>query len=55
MKSSKFLKVSCPRCRKIQIIFSKSSIKLKCEGCNKLLAQTTGGKAKVKAQVKKLL
>jgi len=52
---SKFLKVVCPRCKKIQIIFGKSSTRIKCEKCNKLLVKNTGGKVKVKAMVKEVL
>jgi len=52
---SKFLKISCPRCKKMQIVFGKSAIDKKCDQCNKLLIKTSGGKAQIKAKVKKIL
>ena len=55
MEGSKFLKVSCPRCKKQVVIFGKSSTKVKCTGCNKLLLKTQGGKAKIMAEIKKVL
>jgi len=55
MPESKFLKIICPRCNKPQIIFGKTSTKIKCPKCNRLLTKTTGGKAKIKAQIKEIL
>lgn len=51
---SKFLKVSCPRCKHQKIIYGKSAIKIKCDKCNILLIKTTGGKTKIKAKVKEV-
>ena len=51
---SKFLKISCPRCNLQQIIFGKSSSSIKCSKCNRLLLETTGGKAKIKAPVRQV-
>jgi small subunit ribosomal protein S27e len=52
---SKFLEISCPRCKERQVIFGKSSTNIKCKSCNLLLTKTTGGKTKVKAPVKEIL
>ena len=52
---SKFLKISCPRCKTRHILFGKSSIKVKCKKCNYLLLKTQGGKAKLRALVKEVL
>lgn len=52
---SKFLRVSCPRCKHQQIIFGKSTMLIKCERCNYLLLKTKGGKAQVRAAVKRIL
>jgi len=52
---SKFLKIVCPRCHQIQIVYGKSAIDKKCDKCNLLLIKTSGGKAKVKAKVTKVL
>ena len=51
----KFLKIICPRCRKLQIVFGKSATRIKCVKCNKLLVKNTGGKTKVKAMVTEIL
>jgi len=51
---SKFLKIACPRCRTKQVIFGKSSIKVKCQKCNYLLVKTRGGKAKIRAPVREI-
>jgi len=51
MPNTKFLKIACPRCKNKQIIFGKSSLKIKCNKCNKLLVKTTGGKTKIRAKV----
>lgn len=55
MSESKFLKVKCPRCSKIKITFGKASTRVKCTYCGKMLAKTTGGKTKIKAEIKEVL
>jgi len=52
---SRFLRISCPRCRLGRIIFGKSSLKIKCTKCNYLLLKTSGGKAQIRAPVKDIL
>jgi len=52
---SKFLKVACPRCKEKQILFGKSSLKVKCRKCNYLLTQPSGGKTKIRAGIKEIL
>ncbi|NIO43980.1 MAG: 30S ribosomal protein S27e [Candidatus Aenigmarchaeota archaeon] len=52
---SKFLKVSCPKCKNEQIIFNKASSNVKCLVCGFELAEPTGGKAKIKAKVIQVL
>jgi len=52
---SRFLRISCPRCYSKQVVFGKSSSTIKCRECNLLLIKSTGGKAKIKAPVKKIL
>ncbi len=49
--SSKFLKVSCAKCKNEQVIFNKSSRDVHCLVCNNVLAEKGGGKAKIKARV----
>ena len=53
--TSKFIKVRCPKCKNEQIIFGKSSSKIICLVCNKVLAESTGGKTRVKARILEVL
>jgi small subunit ribosomal protein S27e len=48
---SKFLKVTCSKCKNEQIIFNKSTSNVKCLVCGSELAEATGGKAKIKSKV----
>ena len=43
-----------PRAKE-QIMFGKASAQVKCLVCNKILAEPTGGKSKVKARVLEVL
>jgi small subunit ribosomal protein S27e len=52
---SKFIKVRCPKCKNEQIIFGKSATHIKCLVCEKILAEPTGGKTKIKATILELL
>ncbi|MBS3071850.1 30S ribosomal protein S27e [Candidatus Pacearchaeota archaeon] len=54
-KPGKFLKIRCPRCKQIHIVFGKCSTKIKCEKCNRLLVKTSGGKIRVKAIIQEIL
>ena len=53
--SSKFVKVTCPKCNNEQIIFGKVSTYVKCLVCNRILAEPTGGKSKIKSRVLEVL
>lgn len=48
---SNFSKVRCPKCKNEQVIFTKAASNVKCLVCDELLAQSTGGKAKILAEV----
>lgn len=48
---SKFLKVRCPDCSHEQIIFEKATSVVECASCGKVLAEPTGGKAALKAEI----
>ncbi len=52
---SRFVKVRCPKCKNEQIIFGKASTVVKCLVCGRVLAQPTGGKARIKARVLEVL
>jgi small subunit ribosomal protein S27e len=49
--NSKFLKVTCSKCKNEQIIFNKAAIGVRCLVCDAVLAEPQGGKARVKAKV----
>jgi small subunit ribosomal protein S27e len=53
--SSKFVKIRCPKCKNEQVLFGKASTKVKCLLCAKVLAEPSGGKAKVKARILEVL
>jgi len=53
--NSKFIKVRCPKCKNEQIIFGKSSTDIKCLVCDKIIAEPTGGKTKIKARILEVL
>lgn len=48
---SKFLKVKCPDCENEQIIFEKATSVVECTVCGRVLAEPTGGKASLKADI----
>ncbi|MBD3163573.1 30S ribosomal protein S27e [Candidatus Woesearchaeota archaeon] len=53
--TSKFIKVRCPKCKNEQIIFGKSATKINCLVCQKVLADSTGGKSKIKSRILEVL
>ncbi len=54
-KAGRFLQIICPRCRERKIVYGKSSTKIKCDHCNKVLIKTTGGKTKIKAMIREIM
>jgi len=55
MFMSKFVKVKCPDCENEQVIFDHASTHVKCLVCGRTLAEPTGGKAKMKAEIIQIL
>ena len=53
--TSKFVKIRCPKCKNEQIIFGKSSTKVKCLVCGRVLEEPQGGKSKVKSRILEVL
>lgn len=53
--SAKFIKVICTKCKNQQTIFGKVASEVKCLVCDEVLANSTGGKTKVKARVLEVL
>ena len=49
--TSRFLRVRCISCESEQIIFSHCSTQVECQMCGEVLAETTGGKAKIKGAI----
>ena len=52
---SRFIKIRCPKCKNEQIMFGKAASPVDCLVCGKNLAESTGGKSKVKARVLEIL
>ncbi len=48
---SKFLKVKCPDCENEQLVFEKATSVVECTVCGRVLAEPTGGKAVLKADI----
>jgi len=55
MPKSRFVKVVCPKCKNEQIIYNKAATIVRCLVCNNILAEPTGGKAKIHAKIVKVL
>lgn len=55
VSNSRFVRIVCVRCGNKQIVYGKSSTRIKCMKCNKLLIKTSGGKVKIRAVVKEVL
>ncbi len=53
--TSKFVKVRCSKCMNEQIVFGKATSEVKCLICGSILAEPSGGKAKIKAKVIEVL
>ena len=49
--TSKFLRVRCLSCESEQIVFSNASHEVKCRTCGEVLAEPTGGKAKIMGSI----
>ncbi len=48
---SMFLLVQCTKCNAERVIYSHTTMDIKCSNCGKLLAESTGGKAKILGKV----
>ena len=55
VKKSKFIKVKCPDCENLQIIFDHPSTIVKCIICGRTLAEPTGGRGHIKAEIVEVL
>jgi small subunit ribosomal protein S27e len=48
---SVFLRVKCPKCGNEQLIFSNTVNKISCNVCGEVIAEPTGGRAKINGEV----
>jgi len=51
----KFIRVNCSKCKASQVIFGKASTKVRCLGCNTVLALPSSGKAKMRSRIEEVL
>jgi len=52
---SRFVKVRCPKCKNEQIIYGKPASMIDCLVCQKPLAESAGGKGRIKARILEVL
>ena len=48
---SVFLKLKCLKCGNEQIVFERSSSFVKCNVCDEIVVEPSGGKAKIKGEI----
>ncbi|MFH0749043.1 MAG: 30S ribosomal protein S27e [Candidatus Bathyarchaeota archaeon] len=48
---SRFLRVKCSYCSNEQTIFNSATTLVKCNVCDSVLAEPTGGKAKIRGEI----
>ena len=53
--TSRFLRVRCIGCESEQIVFSHATHQIKCRTCGEVIAEPTGGKAKINGTVTSVL
>jgi len=52
---SRFILVRCPNCGNEQVVFSHSTFPARCLICGNVLVEPRGGKARIKAQIVRVL
>jgi len=52
---SRFLRVKCPSCGNEQIVFDRAASVVQCRICSDVLAEPTGGRARVKGEIVSVL
>ncbi len=52
---SKFVLVRCPSCGNEQVVFDRTATVVRCYICGEVLAEPTGGKAKIQGEILKIL
>jgi small subunit ribosomal protein S27e len=49
--TQKFVKVKCEKCKNEQMVFMRAASVVKCLVCGEILAEPTGGKARLNVKV----
>jgi len=52
---SRFIRVKCPDCGSEQVIFDSASTVVKCTVCDGVLAEPSGGRAKIRGEILDIL
>jgi len=52
---SRFLRVKCPKCGAVHIVFDRAATVVRCLSCGEVLAVPTGGKAKILGEIVEVL
>ena len=52
---STFLKIRCAKCSNEQVVFERCAMIIKCNVCDEVLAEPSGGKASIKGEVVQIL
>ncbi len=55
LTKSRFIRVQCQKCKNKQIIFNNPTKIVTCLVCSEILAEPTGGRGNIKAQVLEIL
>jgi len=48
---SKFLRVKCSDCGNEQVVFNSTALTVNCNVCGAVLAEPSGGKAKIRGEI----
>ncbi|MDG6939111.1 MAG: 30S ribosomal protein S27e [Nitrososphaerota archaeon] len=48
---SSFLLVKCASCATERVVYSNAAVQVKCDSCGEVLAEPTGGRANILAEV----
>lgn len=48
---SRFLRVRCPDCGNEQVVFGNASMLVRCNVCDGVLAEPTGGKTRIRGEI----
>ena len=52
---SNFIRVKCAKCGNEQVVFDRPSVAPHCSVCEEILADPTGGKARIRSEIVQVL